>query len=249
MMDHSRRSDYSLAAPSAGQEGLANDSPVSSSAMTASKRAPHLYTRGEEIAASVTHGIGAALALVGLAVVVAAAARSGSARHVLSTAIYGGTLVFLYLASTLYHAVQQPRAKRVLKILDHVGIYLLIAGTYTPFTLVTLRGPWGWSIFGVIWGLAALGIALEAFWLFRPKWSSALVYVAMGWIIVIAMRPLMARLPAPGLALLVAGGLAYTLGTLFYVCKRVRYMHAVWHAWVLAGSACHFLAVRYYVVP
>lgn len=217
--------------------------------MTASPHSPHPYTRGEEIAAAVTHGIGTALALAGLALVVSGAARSGSARHVLSTAIYGSTLVFLYLASTLYHAVQQPRAKRVLKILDHVGIYLLIAGTYTPFTLVTLRGAWGWSIFGVIWGLALLGVALEAFWLFRPKWSSALVYVAMGWIIVIAMRPLMANLPGPGLALLFAGGLAYTLGTVFYVWKSVRYMHAVWHAWVLAGSACHFLAVLFYVVP
>jgi hemolysin III len=212
-------------------------------------REPHRYTRGEEVAASLTHGVGTALSLIGLVVVVAAAVRKGEARHVASTAIYGSTLVLLYLASTLYHAVQHPGAKRVLKILDHMGVYLLIAGTYTPFTLVTLRGPWGWSIFGVIWGLALLGVSLEAIWVHRPKWVSALVYVAMGWIIVVAMRPLMAHLPVPGLRLLFAGGVAYTFGTIFYVWKSVRYMHAIWHAWVIAGSVCHFFAILHYVLP
>jgi len=217
--------------------------------MSPPDRQPHRYTQGEELASSLTHGIGTALSIVGLAIVVAAAVRRGEARHVVSTAIYGSTLVLLYLASTLYHGVRHPGAKRVLKILDHMGVYLLIAGTYTPFTLVTLRGPWGWSIFGVIWGLAILGVALEALWVHRPKWISAIVYVAMGWIIVVAMRPLIANLPSQGLWLLFAGGVAYTFGTLFYVWKSVRYMHAVWHAWVIAGSVCHFFAILYYVLP
>ena len=212
-------------------------------------RAAHEYSPGEEIAASVTHGVGALLAVAGLAVLVALAARHGAARDVASAAIYGSTLVLLYLASTLYHAIRAPGPKRVLKVLDHVGVYLLIAGSYTPFTLVTLRGAWGYSIFGVIWGLAALGVALEAFWVYRPRWLSVVVYVAMGWVIVIAMAPLMHRLARPGLWLLMAGGLAYTVGTIFYVLKRVRYMHAVWHLWVLGGSACHFLAILRYVVP
>jgi hemolysin III len=207
------------------------------------------YTRGEELASCVLHGIGTALAVVGLVVVVTAAFLRGDARHVVAVAIYGSTLVFLYLASTLYHAVRRPDAKRVLKILDHVGVYLLIAGTYTPFTLVTLGGAWGWSIFGIIWGLAILGVTLEASWVLRPKWVSVVVYVGMGWIIVVAIRPLAAALPAPGLWLLVAGGVAYTAGTVFYVWKSVRYMHAVWHAWVIAGSACHFFAILAYVVP
>jgi len=207
------------------------------------------YTVGEEIASSVTHGIGAALAIAGLVVVVAAAALKGSAWHVASTAIYGASLVLLYLASTLYHAIRQPAAKRVLKVLDHMGIYLLIAGTYTPFTLVTLRGAWGWSIFGVIWALAILGMSAEAFWVRRPRWVSAVVYIAMGWIMIIAIRPLTASLAAPGVRLVVAGGVAYTVGTVFYLWKSVRYMHAVWHAWVVAGSVFHFLAVLRHVVP
>jgi hemolysin III len=210
---------------------------------------PHTYTSGEEIASSVTHGIGVALAVAGLAVIVVYSALRGSAWHIVSTAIYGTTLVLLYLASTLYHAVQRPGAKRFLKLLDHMGIYLLIAGTYTPFTLVTLRGAWGWAIFGVIWGLAVVGISLEAMWLHRPKWLSAVVFIAMGWIIILAIGPLVARLPREGLVLLLAGGAAYTVGTVFYVWKSVRYMHAVWHLWVLAGSVCHFFAILRNVVP
>ncbi len=207
------------------------------------------YTLGEEIGNAVTHGVGILLSCAGLATMVALSALYGDAWHVVSTAVYGTTLVLLYTASTLYHALTHPKAKRVFKILDHSFIYLLIAGTYTPFTLVTLRGPWGWSLFGTVWGLAVIGVALEAFFVSRPKWLSALVYVGMGWIIVVAMRPLLAALPTGGLWLLFAGGLAYTGGTLFYVIKNVRYMHAVWHLWVLGGSVCHFLAIVLYVVP
>jgi hemolysin III len=207
------------------------------------------YTSGEEIANAVTHGIGVALSSAGLAILVAFSALYGNVWHVVSTAIYGSSLVILYAASTLYHSLVNERAKRVFKILDHAGIYLLIAGSYTPFTLVTLRGPWGWSLFGTIWGLAVVGIALEAFWVGRRKWLSALVYIGMGWLVVIAIKPLVAALPTAGFALLAAGGLAYTGGTAFYVIKRVRYMHAIWHIWVLGGSLCHFLAVILYVIP
>ncbi|MBI5507340.1 MAG: hemolysin III family protein [Deltaproteobacteria bacterium] len=211
-----------------------------------SKRA---YSRGEEIANATIHGIGIALSAAGLATMVVFASLYGDAWHVVSTAVYGATLVLLYTASTLYHSLTGARAKEIFKLLDHSGIYLLIAGTYTPFTLVTLRGVWGWWLFGVVWALAVIGVALEAFWLYRPSWLSALVYVFMGWIVVVATRPLLAALPAPGIWLLAAGGFAYTGGTAFYVIKRVRYMHAIWHLWVLCGSICHFLAIVLYVVP
>jgi hemolysin III len=162
--------------------------------------------------------------------------------------VYGIALVLEYTASTLYHSFPQERVKHVFKILDHCGIYVLIAGTYTPFTLVTLRGSGGLWLFGVVWSLAIIGIAVEAFWTYRPRWLSASVYLGMGWLIVLAIKPLVAALPSEGLWLLVAGGLCYTLGTVFYVMKRVRYMHAVWHLWVLAGSILHFLAVLLYVI-
>lgn len=209
----------------------------------------HDYSAGEEIANAITHGIGVAASVVGLTLLMVFASLWGNAWHIVSTAVFGVTLILLYTASTLYHSLAHPNAKRIFKILDHSGIYLLIAGTYTPFTLVTLRGPWGWSLFGTVWGLALLGIAFEAFWLYRPKWSSALIYIGMGWIVVIAIKPLVASLPRGGLWLLFAGGLAYTGGTVFYVMKRVRYMHALWHLWVLAGSVCHFLSIILYVIP
>lgn len=217
--------------------------------MASQTRSARQMTAGEEVANAVTHGIGALLAVAGLVTMVAIAVTRGDAWHLVSTAVYGSTLILLYGASALYHGATAPRAKRVLKHLDHASIYLLIAGTYTPFTLVTLRGPWGWSIFGTIWGLALLGVSLEGLWLHRPRWLAAAVYVAMGWIIVVAIGPLAAHLARPGLILLFAGGVAYTAGTVFYVAKRVPYMHAVWHGWVLAGSACHFLAVLRYVLP
>ncbi len=212
-------------------------------------RPPRQYTAGEEIAASVTHGIGVALAVTGLANALTVAIWNGSLFHIVAGAVYGVSLVLLYLASTLYHAIQHRRAKRVLKVLDHASIYLLIAGTYTPFTLITLRGAWGWSIFGVIWFLAILGISIEAFWVLRPRWTSVVIYVAMGWLGIIAIGPLIASLAAPGLWLLIAGGVAYTVGTVFYVWASVRYTHAIWHLWVVAGSVLHFFAILYYVLP
>jgi hemolysin III len=158
-------------------------------------------------------------------------------------------MFLLYIASTLYHAITHPKARRVFKIIDHAGIYLLIAGTYTPFTLVTIREDGGWWLFSVVWSLAAIGIGLEAFWVDRPKWLSAVVYLGMGWLAVFAINPLVENLAPTGVWLLVGGGVAYTLGTIFYVLKRVPFMHAVWHLWVLAGSVLHFVCVMFYVFP
>lgn len=207
------------------------------------------YSLGEEIANAITHGLGVALSIAAFIALVLLARAYGTTLHVVSVAVYGATLVLLYSASTLYHSLSNTRACKVFKIIDHASIYLLIAGTYTPFTLVTLRGPWGWSLFGVVWGLAVLGVALEALWVYRPKWVSGVVYLGMGWLIVVAIKPLLAALPPTGWQLLLAGGLAYTFGVVFYVLKKVPYMHAVWHLWVLAGSACHFFAVLLYVLP
>lgn len=206
------------------------------------------YTLGEEIANSIIHGIGAALSIAALTMLLVFAAQSGNSWAIASALVYGISLLLEYTASTLYHSFPQENVKHVFKILDHCGIYLLIAGTYTPFCLVTLRDNRGLVLFGVVWGLAIAGIAAEAFWTYRPRWLSAGVYLGMGWLVVVAIKPLAAALPAVGLWLLVAGGLAYTFGTVFYVLKRVRYMHAVWHVMVLAGSILHFLALLLYVI-
>ncbi len=207
------------------------------------------YTTGEEIANSLTHGVGALLAIGGLATLVTLAALRGDVWHVVSCAIFGTAMVVLYTASTLYHSVTNPRAKSALQVLDHAAIFLLIAGTYTPFTLVSLRGPWGWSLFGAVWGLAAVGIIFEiAFPRHWPALSLAL-YVAMGWVVVVAVKPLLAVLPTGGLVLLVLGGLAYTVGTIFYAWRRLPYGHAIWHLFVLVGTILHFFAVLFYVLP
>ena len=208
----------------------------------------HRYPLGEEIANSVTHGVGALLAVAGLSVLVAFAPIRGTAWHVVACSIYGSTLVLLYTASTLYHSIPNARAKRTLRILDHSAIFLLIAGTYTPFTLVNLRGGWGWSLFGVVWGLALLGILLQTGRRRHPVVAVAL-YVAMGWAVVVAIRPLLQAIPRGGLALLVGGGLAYTIGIVFYASKRIPYAHSVWHGFVLLGSALHFFAIFLFVVP
>ncbi len=206
-------------------------------------------TRGEEIANSLTHGLGLALSVAGLAVLVVLAALRGTTWHIVSCAVYGTTLVLLYGASTLYHGVRGPRVKRVLRVLDHSAIYLLIAGTYTPFALVTLRGAWGWSLFGVVWGLALLGILWKMWFVDRFVVVSTTVYLLMGWLAVIAAKPLLAALPLGGIAWILAGGLCYTAGVVFFGWKRLPYAHTVWHVLVVAGSVCHFLAVLLYVIP
>ena len=200
----------------------------------------------EELANSVSHGIGFLMALAGLPILVVSFARHGDAGSVVGGAIFGSTLALLYLTSSLYHAVPQGRAKGILRRLDHSAIFLLIAGTYTPFTLGALGGGWGWSLFGVVWGIAALGVVVKL--VFGPRFPviSAALYVAMGWMVLIAIRPLWQNGPGWGVALLVLGGEAYTVGVAFYAAPRLRDAHLVWHLFVLAGSSFHFFAVLRY---
>jgi hemolysin III len=205
------------------------------------------YSVREEIANALIHGIGFALAIAGLVVLTVLAAQI-SARHVVAVSIYGTCLILMYGASTLYHAVPQPRIKSALRQLDHASIFLLIAGTYTPFTLINLSGPWGWSLFGVIWGLAALGLILQPL-LRQRRVIAVAIYIAMGWAVLIAIKPLIHAVAPAGIALLAAGGLAYTLGTIFYGWRKLPYSHAVWHGFVLLGSVLHFFAVLFYVLP
>lgn len=207
------------------------------------------YTEREELANSLTHGLGTLLSVAGLVLMVVFAARYGDAWHVVSTAIFGTTLVLLYTASTLYHSLRGERLKVLLQKFDHAAIFLLIAGSYTPFALVTLRGPWGWSLFGVVWGLAVVGVTIKFRLAGRFRVVSTLIYIAMGWLVLVAIKPLVVALPAGGMKLLVAGGLCYTGGAVFYLWKRLPFHHAIWHLWVLAGSACHWAAVFVYVVP
>lgn len=207
------------------------------------------YSSGEEIANSIIHGLGIVLAISGLGVLTAFASLRGNAWHIVSCSIFGATLIILYTTSTLYHAIPNQRAKAVLRVLDHSAIFLLIAGTYTPFSLVSLRGPWGWSLFGVIWGLAIVGIIFKVTMLRRWTAISVALYLVMGWVAIIAAQPMLEAVAPGGLALLLAGGLAYTAGVVFYAWKRLPYHHAVWHAFVLAGSICHFFAVLLFVVP
>jgi len=203
----------------------------------------------EELANSITHGIGLALSIAGFVVLLVLAAVRGSAWHIIGCAIYGTTLICVYTASTLYHSILRPKFRRILKILDHSAIYLLIAGTYTPFLLVNLRGAWGWSLLGVVWGLAVAGIVFKVWFVDRFQFFSTAIYIAMGWLALIAIRPLLAAVPTAGFIWLVAGGVLYTIGVLFFAWKRVPYNHAIWHIFVMAGSICHFLAVLCSVVP
>ena len=204
------------------------------------------YSPAEEIANSVTHALGLVLSVTALVFLTVLAGRSGDAWRTVSLVIYGLTLVVLYTSSALYHSFQSPGAKRIFRFLDHAAIYLLIAGTYTPFTLVTLRGGWGWTLFGLVWGAAALGLAMTVSGFGR---SRILSYIAMGWLIVIAVKPLLEAIEPGGMAWLVAGGLFYSSGVLFYIWKRLPFHHAIWHLFVLAGSVCHFLAIYRYVLP
>jgi len=202
-----------------------------------------------ELASSLTHGLGLLLSIGGLVALVVAAARTGAPRVIVACSVYGATLVLLYLASTLYHSARPgTRARRVLRVLDHSAIYLLIAGTYTPFTLVSLRGGWGWSLFGVVWGLALVGIVFKIFLTGRYELLSGLFYLALGWVALVAIVPLVQRVPIGGLVWIFAGGVAYTAGMIFYAWRVVPHHHAVWHLFVMAGSTCHFFAVMYYVV-
>ena len=207
------------------------------------------YSQSEEIANIVTHAVGALLGVAALAVLVTLGALKGDSWRVTAFTVYGTTIILLYLFSTFYHAARRPRIKTIFRYLDHSAIYLLIAGTYTPFLLVKMRGAWGWSLFGTIWGLAAMGIVFNFALIGRSRWISTVVYIGMGWLVIVAIKPLVASIAAGGITWLVAGGLSYTLGAVFYVWKKVPYNHAVWHLFVLGGSVCHFLAILFYVLP
>jgi hemolysin III len=201
---------------------------------------------GEEIANSVSHGVALLAAIVAVPFLIAAARHLGIA-NVVGASVFAATMVLLYLTSTLYHALPAGRAKRVFMKLDHGAIYVFIAGSYTPFALGALGGPWGWTLFGLVWTLALLGVTLKAFDRLSHPWLSTGLYLIMGWLVLIAAVPLVERVPLPGVALLVAGGLAYTAGVVFFALdSRLRYAHAVWHGFVVAGTACHFFAVLGY---
>jgi len=208
------------------------------------------YTFGEELANSMTHALGLVLSVAGFAALIAAAsARGGGSIEIISCAIYGTTLVVLYTTSTLYHSIPSAGPKRLLRVLDHLAIFLLIAGTYTPFVLIALRGAWGWTLFAIVWTLAALGTAVELSQLSRFRRAMIALYMAMGWVGLIAIKPLAAALPAAGLWLLFGGGVCYTFGVLFYRWHGLRYHHAVWHLCVLGGSILQYFAVLDYVLP
>jgi len=201
---------------------------------------------GEEIANSVSHGVGVVAAVAASPFLVLDATRRGGALAIVGASVFAGSAVVLYLASTLYHALSNNRAKRVFRIIDHSAIFLLIAGTYTPFALGALRGSVGWTLLGVVWGLAAVGITLKSVAGIRCPWLSTTLYLAMGWLALIAIRPLWVHVPVAGWLWLIAGGLAYTAGIAFYAAERVRYAHLVWHLFVLLGTVCHFFAVLWY---
>ena len=207
------------------------------------------YTTGEEIASSIVHGIGFGLSVAGLVILVVFAAFGGDAWRIVSFSIYGSSLISLYLASTLYHSFQEPQVKLVFRIFDHSSIYFLIAGTYTPFMLVSLRGARGWVIFGVIWGLALTGIVFKALFIHKFRILSLLVYLMMGWLCVMVLPDMLAGIPLGGIIFLVIGGAFYSVGIIFYVWRTLLFNHAIWHIFVLSGSIFHYFAVLFYVLP
>lgn len=215
--------------------------------MTVTK-AHQQYSPAEELANVITGGLGLLLSVGGLALLVTLAAVHADAWAVTASSIYGATLVLGYAASTIYHAAKDPQRKHVLRKIDHAAIFTLIAGTYTPFMLVNLRGPWGWTFFGIVWALALAGIVMKFRFTGRYIKLSTAIYMAMGWLIVIAAKPMIAGVPAVSLWLLLAGGLCYTGGALFYMQKKLRFHHAIWHGFILAGSITHYLAILYAMV-
>jgi len=209
----------------------------------------HTYPRREEVANAITHGIGAMLSLAGLVLLIVFSSLKGTAWHIVSFTIYGVSMLLLYVCSTLVHSFKEGKVKDLFEFFDHSSIYLFIAGTYTPLMLVAIRGPLGWSLFGVVWGIALLGVLFKAFFVKRFLFMSTIFYLIMGWLIVAAWGPLTAAVPQPGIVLLVVGGILYSLGTIFYVWRIFPYHHAIWHLFVLAGSITHFLAILLYLLP
>jgi len=206
------------------------------------------YTVGEEIANALTHGIGVGMGFSALTMLTIFSSEQHDPWKVVSSVLFGATIILMYLASTLYHSFPPSRTKRFFKLMDHASIYLLIAGSYTPFCLVTLRGGWGWSMFGLTWGLAILGVLFKMFFIDRFEILSTVIYVLIGWAAIIAIDPLFIRLPMGGFLWLLMGGLLYTIGVIFYVMDRRPYAHSIWHVFVLAGTLSHFFAVLFYVI-
>ncbi len=209
-----------------------------------------IYSTGEEIANAVTHGVAALMSIAGLAILVGfAVAYSGSPTVITAVSVFGASMIFLYVASTLYHAIPNPKAKQILQRLDHSMIFVLIAGSYTPFCLVTLKGVTGIGLCIAVWSIAIVGIALQGVLIKQSKWLNSLLYLTMGWLVLLVIEPLIESLPNTGLWLLTAGGLSYSLGVIFYVWKTLPYSHAIWHLFVFAGTVLQFLAVLLYVIP
>jgi hemolysin III len=209
----------------------------------------HTYEPKEELANAITHGIGALLSLAGLVLLIVFASIKGTAWHVVSFTVYGVSMLLLYSCSTLVHSFKEGKVKDLFEIFDHSSIYIYIAGTYTPFMLIAARGPLGWSLFGIVWGIAIVGVVFKAFFVKRFLFMSTVFYLIMGWLIVLAWGPLTAAIPAPGITLLVIGGILYSLGTIFYVWRGFPYHHAIWHLFVLAASIVHFFAILLYLLP
>lgn len=207
------------------------------------------YTLAEEVACALTHGLGAVLSVAGWGALLVYAVSGADPWRIVSVAIFGCTLTAMYAASTLYHALPHPPAKRALRIVDHCMIYLLIAGTYTPFLLVSMRGPWGWSLFGALWGIAVAGCVFKIFFIGRWDKLSVALYVAMGWAIIVALKPTIELVPGPALLLMLIGGLSYTGGVIFYQWHRLPYNHAIWHLFVMGGSTAHYCAIFFFVLP
>lgn len=209
----------------------------------------HIYTRKEEIANAITHGIGALLSVAALVILIIFASLQGTVWHVVSFTIYGSTMLLLYVSSTLLHSFPAGRVKNLFEIFDHSSIYLFIAGSYTPLLLIVVKGGLGWSLFGILWGLAALGIVFKVFFVKKFLFLSTIFYIGMGWIAIFALKPIINVLPTEGILLLILGGILYTVGTVFYVWRSFPYHHAVWHVFVLAGSLAHFLMIFIYLLP
>jgi hemolysin III len=207
------------------------------------------YSEEEELANRLTHSLAAAISLVGIVFLVTAASRTGDPYRIISSVIFCGSLTIFYIISTLYHTIRSPKSRYVFRVLDHAGIYLVIAGTYTPFTLVSLRESSGWVLFGVVWGLAIAGVIFKSFMTHRLAFLAPVFYIALGWLIVVDLEGLLTLVPIKGVLWLVAGGLFYTVGIIFYAIDRIPYNHAIWHVFVIAGSLCHYFSILWYVIP
>lgn len=209
----------------------------------------HVYTKKEEVVNAITHGVGVLLSIAALVFLIIFSVQKGSAWHVVISVIYGVSMLLLYVSSTLVHSFPEGKTKDLFEIFDHSAIYLYIAGTYTPIMLLVIQGTLGWTLLGIVWGVAVIGVVFKAFFVKKFLFLSTILYIAMGWLIVIAWGPLSAAMPSAGIQLLVAGGLLYTFGAVFYVWRGFPYHHAVWHLFVLAGSVAHFFAVLFYIIP